>query len=116
MFTASGSAVFLEDRLSRRPFQRYTPAEKRRAIAKYRRALGKGKTATAAARAAGTDLATVEKWIEQEEAQRAAVAMTTAQRKCLGGCDQRFESSWPGERICPSCKGRFAALSKQWVA
>lgn len=42
---------------------------------------------------------------EREQENRAAEeARYRKQRRCLGGCGRVFWSSWPGERICPSCK------------
>jgi hypothetical protein len=34
---------------------------------------------------------------------RAKTTSGTAERRCLGGCDQLFESRDPGHRICPRC-------------
>jgi hypothetical protein len=91
-------------------FEKYTPAEKRAVLRRYHEARAKGQAPTAAARRAGTDLVTIENWLD------APVAITPKDRRCLGGCGQEFRSSWPGERICPACRRAFDALPRQWTA
>src|SRR3546814_8352956 len=73
--------------MARQRFQRYTAAEKSRVLAKYRRLIAAGKSPTAAARAAGTDLNVIEKWSDAESTPVAVVR----DRPCLGGCGERSE-------------------------
>src|SRR3546814_18516682 len=84
----------------------------RSVLAKYRRLIAAGKSPTAAARAAGTDLNVIEKWSDAESTPVAVVR----DRPCLGGCGEIFRSAHPGNRICPKCSGHFAALPAVWSA
>src|SRR3546814_15090705 len=98
--------------MARPRFQRYTAAEKSRVLAKYRRLIAAGKSPTAAARAAGTDLNVIEKWSDAESTPVAVVR----DRPCLGGCGEIFRSAHSGNRICPKCRGQLAALPAAWSA
>src|SRR3546814_19342520 len=92
--------------MARQRFQRYTAAEKSRVLAKYRRLIAAGKSPTAAARAAGTDLNVIAKWPDAESTPVAVVR----DPPCLGGCCQTFRRAPPRHRIYTQCSGHFAAL------
>jgi len=98
---------------ARRPrFQRYTDAERKAALRKYRKARAAGKSPTAAARSAGTDIAVIERW---EDEAATPVKFTPRDRACLG-CSITFRSAHPGNRLCPKCSGAIAALPAAWSA
>src|SRR3546814_20769023 len=96
--------------MARQRFQRYTAAEKSRVLAKYRRLIAAGKSPTAAARAAGTDLNVIEK---MSDAESTPVAVGR-ERPGLGGGGEIFRSPHPLKRICPKGSEHFAATTPVW--
>jgi len=96
---------------AKKRFERYSAAERNAVLRRYRAARAKGQSPTAAARQAGTDLTTLERW----EADEAAPVAVIKNRQCLG-CSTTFRSGGNHNRLCPKCSGAIAALPRAWSA